>query len=171
MTRPNLPVRPPADKELSCPGRFFFSAPPAWAKAPRPRLSWPRSASRRSPPETSSAPTSPTRHHLGMMAESLIDQGKLVPDELVNQMVAERLSQPDTRRGYILDGFPRTLNQATWLDALSGRRSNHTSRRGHQHRGRIRRSSPAASPVAASRPHGRIYNIYSNPPQFPASVM
>lgn len=54
---------------------------------------------------------------LGKQAKALVDQGILVSDDLVNQMVADRLSQPDTRRGYILDGFPRTLNQATWLDA------------------------------------------------------
>ena len=45
-----------------------------------------------------------------------MDSGKLVPDDLVNQMVAERLAQPDTARGYILDGYPRTLAQAEWLD-------------------------------------------------------
>jgi adenylate kinase len=54
---------------------------------------------------------------LGKLAKALVDQGTLVSDDLVNQMVADRLSQPDTRCGYILDGFPRTLNQATWLDA------------------------------------------------------
>src|SRR5260370_41487197 len=54
---------------------------------------------------------------LGKLAKALVDQGKLVPDELVNQMVADRLSQPDTRRGFILDGYPRTLNQAMWLYA------------------------------------------------------
>jgi adenylate kinase len=54
---------------------------------------------------------------LGKQAKALVDQGTLVPDDLVNQMVADRLSQPDTRNGYILDGFPRTLNQAMWLDA------------------------------------------------------
>jgi adenylate kinase len=46
-----------------------------------------------------------------------MDTGKLVPDDLVNQMVAERLARPDTIRGYILDGYPRTLAQAEWLDA------------------------------------------------------
>jgi adenylate kinase len=46
-----------------------------------------------------------------------MDQGQLVPDDLVNDMVADRLSQPDIHNGYILDGFPRTLAQATWLDA------------------------------------------------------
>ncbi len=53
---------------------------------------------------------------LGMLAENLMSQGQLVPDDLVNEMVADRLSQPDTSRGYILDGFPRTLPQAEWLD-------------------------------------------------------
>jgi adenylate kinase len=54
---------------------------------------------------------------LGKAAKTLVDQGTLVSDDLVNQMVADRLKQPDTHRGFILDGFPRTLNQATWLDA------------------------------------------------------
>lgn len=43
--------------------------------------------------------------------------GKLVSDALVNDMVAARLEESDTARGYILDGFPRTLVQADWLDA------------------------------------------------------
>jgi adenylate kinase len=54
---------------------------------------------------------------LGKQAKALVDQGILVSDDLVNQMVGDRLCQPDTLRGYILDGFPRTLNQATWLDS------------------------------------------------------
>jgi adenylate kinase len=53
---------------------------------------------------------------LGASATQIMDEGKLVPDDLVNQMVAERLAQPDTTRGYILDGYPRTLAQAEWLD-------------------------------------------------------
>ena len=53
---------------------------------------------------------------LGLMAESLMNQGQLVPDELVNDMVADRLKQSDTQTGYVLDGYPRTLNQAEWLD-------------------------------------------------------
>lgn len=57
---------------------------------------------------------------LGLKAKAVMDQGKLVPDDLVNQMVAERLQQPDTAQGYILDGFPRTLGQATWLDGHIG---------------------------------------------------
>jgi adenylate kinase len=53
---------------------------------------------------------------LGVEATQLMDAGKLVSDDLVNQMVAERLQRPDTVRGYILDGYPRTLAQADWLD-------------------------------------------------------
>jgi len=57
---------------------------------------------------------------LGKKAKAVMDSGKLVPDELVNEMVAERLKQPDTASGYILDGFPRTLGQAKWLDEHIG---------------------------------------------------
>ncbi|HEY0309478.1 MAG TPA: nucleoside monophosphate kinase [Acidobacteriaceae bacterium] len=53
---------------------------------------------------------------VGHMAKSLMEQGLLVPDELVNDLVALRLQEPDTARGFILDGFPRTLGQAEWLD-------------------------------------------------------
>jgi adenylate kinase len=52
----------------------------------------------------------------GFTAKGLMEQGLLVPDELVNSLVAARLAEPDTEHGYILDGFPRTLNQAEWLD-------------------------------------------------------
>ncbi|HEY5331653.1 MAG TPA: adenylate kinase [Acidobacteriaceae bacterium] len=53
---------------------------------------------------------------LGLLAEGLMKKGEFVPDDLVNEMVSERLAEPDTEHGYILDGFPRTLNQAEWLD-------------------------------------------------------
>jgi adenylate kinase len=100
---------------------------------------------------------------LGKAAKTLVDQGQFVSDELVNQMVADRLKQPDTHRGFILDGFPRTLNQATWLDEYLA-------------------TNPDTLPVVAISivvdyeqllhritgrrisPVGRIYNIYSNPP-------
>jgi adenylate kinase len=103
---------------------------------------------------------------LGKQAKALVDQGTLVSDDLVNQMVADRLAQPDTRNGFILDGFPRTLNQATWLDAQLA-------------------AAPGTLPVVAISivvdyeqllhritgrrisPAGRIYNIYSNPPAVP----
>ena len=53
---------------------------------------------------------------LGKTAKEIMHRGELVPDSLVNEMVAARLQQPDTVKGYILDGFPRTLAQAHWLD-------------------------------------------------------
>jgi adenylate kinase len=56
------------------------------------------------------------RTPLGMLAEDLMKDGKFVPDDMVNEMVSERLAEPDTQHGYILDGFPRTLVQAEWLD-------------------------------------------------------
>ena len=56
---------------------------------------------------------------LGNKAKSYIDQGLLVPDELTLDLVTDRLSKDDCKNGYILDGFPRTLNQANALtDAL-----------------------------------------------------
>ena len=57
---------------------------------------------------------------LGKQAKEIMDRGELVSDDLVNEMVAERLKDPDTAAGYILDGFPRTLNQANWLDQYLG---------------------------------------------------
>lgn len=53
---------------------------------------------------------------LGKSAKGLMDQGQLVPDQMVNDMVGARLTRSDVQRGYILDGYPRTLGQAEWLD-------------------------------------------------------
>jgi adenylate kinase len=102
---------------------------------------------------------------LGLKAKEIMAQGHLVPDDLVNEMVAERLRQPDTKSGYILDGYPRTLGQADWLDRQVG-------------------ADPKALPVIAvsiqvgynvllRRITGRrncpvcgtIYNIYLHPPK------
>ena len=55
---------------------------------------------------------------LGKKAKSYMDQGLLVPDELTIDLVMDRLSKEDCKNGYILDGFPRTLAQASALDAL-----------------------------------------------------
>jgi adenylate kinase len=102
---------------------------------------------------------------LGKTAKEIMHRGELVPDSLVNEMVAVRLQQPDTVKGYILDGFPRTLAQAHWLD------------------GRLAMQTEALPLVAVSiqvdynqllrRITGRrncpvcqtIYNIYTKPPQ------
>ncbi|MDO4614574.1 MAG: adenylate kinase [Lachnospiraceae bacterium] len=53
---------------------------------------------------------------LGKKAKSYMDAGALVPDELVCELVADRIAQEDCRDGYILDGFPRTIPQAEALD-------------------------------------------------------
>jgi adenylate kinase len=49
---------------------------------------------------------------LGVLAQSYIDDGHLVPDDVTVQIVKERIQQPDCQNGFVLDGFPRTLNQA-----------------------------------------------------------
>jgi adenylate kinase len=102
---------------------------------------------------------------LGRTAKEIMGRGELVPDSLVNEMVAVRLQQPDTANGYILDGFPRTLVQASWLD------------------GRMAAQAEGLPVVAVSikvdynqllrRITGRrncpvcqsIYNVYGKPPQ------
>jgi adenylate kinase len=104
---------------------------------------------------------------LGLEAKEVMDSGQLVSDELVNQMAWPRILADDTVRGYVLDGFPRTLNQADFLD----RQLAETALR------------PKLPVVAISivvgydqllrRITGRricavcksIYNVYSNPPK------
>ena len=54
---------------------------------------------------------------LGKKAKTYMDQGLLVPDELVVDLVVDRLQQDDCKKGYVLDGFPRTIPQAESLDA------------------------------------------------------
>jgi adenylate kinase len=101
---------------------------------------------------------------LGQQVRAAMDSGKLVSDALVEQLVLDRLAQPDTGRGYILDGFPRTLAQATWLDnRLQGVQPviavmvqvGYTTL---MRRTTGRRTCPRCS---------RIYNIFFQPPQQP----
>ncbi|MGA8109227.1 MAG: adenylate kinase [Acidobacteriaceae bacterium] len=102
---------------------------------------------------------------LGLKAKEIMAAGKLVPDALVNEMVAERLRQPDTANGYILDGYPRTLGQAKWLDEHVGvdptalpviAVSIRVSYTQLLRRITGRRTCPAC---------GTIYNIYLQPPR------
>ena len=99
---------------------------------------------------------------LGILARQIMDRGELVSDEVVNQMVAERLRDPDTVRGYVLDGFPRTLGQAQWLDShLAGASTVvAVSIRVGYHQLLRRITGRRICPVCQ-----RIYNIYSHPPQ------
>ena len=55
---------------------------------------------------------------LGQEAANYMNKGLLVPDEVTNNMVKDRLSRNDCQMGYILDGYPRTINQAQFLDNL-----------------------------------------------------
>lgn len=54
---------------------------------------------------------------LGVRARTFMDRGEYVPDEVVVEMVMDRLQEPDAEKGFILDGFPRTVPQAEALDA------------------------------------------------------
>ena len=101
---------------------------------------------------------------LGRAAKALMDSGQLVPDQIVNSMVADRLTREDTLPGYILDGFPRTEGQAEWLDAKLPELHNappliaiklHVATDELLRRITGRRTCPACK---------RIYNIYTHPP-------
>jgi adenylate kinase len=60
---------------------------------------------------------------LGKDAKDFMDKGLLVPDELVAKMLMQRFDNPDVKKGFILDGYPRNLNQATTLDSLLNQRN------------------------------------------------
>jgi len=60
---------------------------------------------------------------VGKEAEGIMAKGQLVPDDVVNRVVAERIAKPDCARGFILDGFPRTIAQAEALDRLLAERA------------------------------------------------
>jgi adenylate kinase len=55
---------------------------------------------------------------LGVIAKRYMDAGEYVPDEVTNDMVRARLGQPDARRGFLLDGYPRTVDQVARLDEM-----------------------------------------------------
>jgi len=59
---------------------------------------------------------------VGLRAKSIMDRGELVPDEVVVAIIADRIDQPDAKRGFVLDGFPRTVPQAEALDRLLAQR-------------------------------------------------
>jgi len=103
---------------------------------------------------------------LGRKAKAVMERGELVSDDLVNGMVADRIKQPDCDRGFVLDGFPRTVAQAEWLDhELEGKAGNtrptvvvdvDVSYNQLLQRLTGRRTCPV---------DGKIYNIYLQPPK------
>ena len=105
---------------------------------------------------------------LGKKADPVMKSGGLVPDELMLAMVADRLAQPDACRGFILDGFPRTVGQAEWLDRYLQAASFHGRKmppvvvniRVGYNQLLQRLTGRRTCPV-----DGRIYNIYFQPPR------
>jgi adenylate kinase len=59
---------------------------------------------------------------IGLKAKELMDRGALVPDDVVVGIIADRIEQPDARKGFVLDGFPRTVAQAESLERLLAER-------------------------------------------------
>jgi len=55
---------------------------------------------------------------LGLRVKAILDAGDLVPDALTNDLIADRISQPDAAKGFLLDGYPRTEEQVKFLDAF-----------------------------------------------------
>ena len=102
---------------------------------------------------------------LGHMAKYLMSRGELVSDALVNEMVAARLEQPDAQQGYILDGFPRTIGQAGWLDERLAEQTGTlpvvaVSIKVDYNQLLRRITGRRNCPVCQS-----IYNVYSHPPK------
>lgn len=58
---------------------------------------------------------------LGTQAKQVMDAGQLMPDDIVISMIEKRIERPDCKDGFVLDGFPRTVGQATALDAMLAR--------------------------------------------------
>jgi adenylate kinase len=59
---------------------------------------------------------------IGRRAKAIMEKGELVPDEVVINIISDRIEQPDCAKGFILDGFPRTLNQAAALEDMLARK-------------------------------------------------
>ncbi len=100
---------------------------------------------------------------LGLAAKAKMDIGELVPDDVISPIVEERLGQPDCREGAILDGFPRTIAQANFLDGM-------LERAGLGEPLVLNIQVPTDSVIKRLTGRrtclacGEIYNIYLNPP-------
>lgn len=96
---------------------------------------------------------------LGLKAKSIMEAGDLVPDELTIAMVKERLSESDAQKGYILDGFPRTIPQAEALDGFAT--IDKAIRFELDEEQLVRRLSGRR----VHKPSGRTYHVEFNPPK------
>ena len=103
---------------------------------------------------------------LGLKARSIMESGQLVPDPVVYDLVAERTLKPDCLGGFILDGFPRNLEQASFLDQLLQARNWGASQALY-----IQVDEAALFKRLVGRREcpvcGTLYNIYLNPPRRP----
>jgi adenylate kinase len=100
---------------------------------------------------------------LGLKAKPLMERGELVPDEIVLGMVEDRITQPDCINGFLFDGFPRTLAQATALDKICERRKLERTivlYMAVKQESLMRRLTGRRICKAG----GHIYNIYDRPP-------
>jgi len=111
---------------------------------------------------------------LGREAKAIMDRGNLVPDDLMYEIVADRLREPDCRRGFVLDGFPRTAAQAGWLDAFLRKEFFE-----NEARGKKGAYAPVVIQLAVDYTQlllritgrrtcptdGRVYNIHFQPPK------
>lgn len=103
---------------------------------------------------------------LGLRARPIMERGELVPDEIVLGMVEERIARHDCAKGFLLDGFPRTLPQAEALDAVLRSRGWGGPLVVHfvVDRNQLLRRLSGRRTCAVG---GEIYNIYDHPPKVP----
>ncbi len=97
---------------------------------------------------------------LGVAAKELIDAGQLVPDEVIIRLVKKRLEQPDCARGYLFDGFPRTIPQAEAMKGAPVRIDRVLEIDVPDEEIVLRLSGRRVHP-----PSGRTYHVQFNPPQ------
>ncbi len=101
---------------------------------------------------------------LGVTAKNYMDRGELVPDDLVNALVEERLREPDARNGFILDGYPRSPRQAEALENVlkkSGKKLDHVLHVALEDEIIIERLSRRRSCPKC----GAIYHLHHKPPR------
>ncbi len=102
---------------------------------------------------------------LGQLAKRYMDKGELVPDDVTIQMIRDRLLQPDARPGALLDGFPRTVAQATALDALLSEFGGQVDTVLYMIVREAVLLERLASRYVCRGPLQHVYNLVTNPPQ------